>query len=186
MLRGSCRCSIPFFERFPFQKVGALLPRHPSHAFFLAILFAGSTQFPIFAAENNFSALKGFSGPYVITIKGVYLRNKAGEWVKIIEPDRKVDLSREEAVITFFNNAGRVPAGSYKNFRVEFFGEDLKEIHQLYAKNDFEQGILVKKGSFIHVDFDLRLEGKILVEKAKISVDEETRELLSDSLILEV
>ena len=97
-----------------------------------------------------------------------------------------MDLSREEAVITFFNNAGRVPTGSYKNFRVEFFGEDLKEIHKLYAKNDFEQGILVKKGSFIHVDFDLHLESKILVEKAKVSVDEEIRELLSDSLILEV
>ena len=139
-----------------------------------------------FAAENNFSAVKGFSSPYVITIKGVYLENGAGEWVKIIEPDRKVDLSQEEPVLTFFNNAGRVPAGSYQNFRVSFYGEDLKTLHQLTAKSNFEKGIAVKKGSFIHVSFDLRLDEKILVEKAKVTVDEDARELSSDLLTLEV
>lgn len=55
---------------------------------------------------------------FEITILKVELKNEAGEWVKIIEPDRRVDLAQEEAMVAFFNNDGRVPFGSYVNFRV--------------------------------------------------------------------
>ncbi len=138
------------------------------------------------AEENNFSTSNSFSGPYVIIIKGVYLKNDAGEWIKVIEPDRKVDLSREEAVVTFFNNAGRVPAGSYKNFRVDFFSAgDSNSVRKLLSKDDFERVVAVGKGSFIRVAFDLKLEQSLAVEKADLTVGEDERKLLGNSLILE-
>ena len=106
--------------------------------------------------------------------------------MKIIEPDRRVDLSKEAAAVTFFNNTGRVPTGSYKNFRVDFLGRDSGETRKFYSKNDFEKSVLVKKGSFIHVSFDLKLGQKIDVQKADLTVDRDSRQFLSDSLTLEV
>ena len=88
-------------------------------------------------------------------------------------------------MVTFFNNAGRVPAGSYKNFRVDFFTEDLNAVNHLSSKNDFEKSVAVQKGSFIRVAFDLNLNQKIEVKKADLTVGEDSRELLPDSLILE-
>ena len=141
---------------------------------------------PVIAAESNFSVVRNFSGPYVVTIKGVYLKDDAGQWVKVIEPDHRVDLSKEEAVVTFFNNRGRVPTGNYKNFRIEFLGEGAAGVQKIYSAADFKKSVFVKKGSFIHVSFDLRLNKKIEIQKVDVTVDEDNREFLTRSLILEV
>ena len=137
------------------------------------------------AAENNFSPILGNSAPYVITIKGVYLKDGMGEWVKVIEPDRRVDLSQEEPVVTFFNNGGRVPAGEYQNFRVDYLSAEGGSA-KLFSKEDFKKAVAVHKGSFVRVAFNLGLEKNITVKKADLTVDEDHRSLLSDSLTLEV
>ena len=137
------------------------------------------------AAENNFSPIVGNSTPYVITIKGVYLKDGVGKWVKVIEPDRRVDLSQEEPVVTFFNNGGRVPAGEYQNFRVDYLSAEGGSA-KLFSKEDFKKAVAVHKGSFVRVAFNLGLEKNITVKKADLTVDEDHRSLLSDSLTLEV
>jgi hypothetical protein len=40
-----------------------------------------------------------------------------GEWVKVIEPDKAVDLFSEQGKITFFNR-GRIQPGEYINFKL--------------------------------------------------------------------
>ena len=145
------------------------------------------------AADPNFAS-ESFLAPYVIIIKGVYLKNDSGEWIKVIEPDRRVDLSQEEAAVTFFNNAGRVPAGSYKNFRVDFFSAEdpaclpdrQGSARRLSSKNDLEKAVMVNKGSFIRVAFDLQLDKTIAVQSADLAVGEDARKFLADSLSLEV
>ncbi len=113
------------------------------------------------------------------------MKDGMGQWVKVIEPDRRVDLSKEEAVVSFFNNGGRVRAGGYKNFRIDFFDGNLNKARTLSAKNDFEKVIEVKRGSFVYVSFSLVMKERVAVEKARVDVDEDSRELLADSLTLE-
>ncbi len=124
------------------------------------------------------------SEPHVITVKGVYLKDSAGAWVKVIEPDRRVDFSKEEAVVVFFNNLGRVPAGDYTNFRVEFTGNDGIP-KRLSAREDFDGAVAVRKGSFIRVAFGLLLENGIRMQQADMTVDADSRRFLPDTLTLE-
>ncbi len=124
------------------------------------------------------------AGPGTITINGVYLKDGAGKWVKVIEPDRIVDFSKEEATVVFFNNHGRVPAGAYKNFRIDFTGnEGARKL--LSSRRDFDKGVAVKKGSFIRVSFDLAFEKEIEIRQADMTVDADSRTFSSDDLILE-
>lgn len=55
---------------------------------------------------------------YTVTLKKFELKNNTGQWLTVIEPDRSVNLAEEEARISFFNTAGRVPDGNYINFRI--------------------------------------------------------------------
>lgn len=146
-------------------------------------IFAAAALFfcaAAFAAGTDFSPAAS-GAPRAVTIRGVYLKNDAGAWVKIIEPDRRVDLSVEEPVVSFFNNGGRIPAGAYKNFRVDFYGEG-PELRHLRSKDDFEKSVAVKKGSFVRVWFGLAPEGALKVEKAGLTVDADTRELAAETL----
>lgn len=67
---------------------------------------------------------------FVVTLKKVELKNNTGQWITVIEPDRRIDLVNEEASVSFFNNGGRVPPGNYINYRitlsetVSFVGRD--------------------------------------------------------------
>lgn len=54
----------------------------------------------------------------VVTIKSVFLKNLQGDWIKIIEPDKQVDLVSHEAFLSFFNRDGRIPEGKYVNIKI--------------------------------------------------------------------
>ena len=117
---------------------------------------------------------------YVITIENVELMNSTGAWVSVIRPDKRVDLLSTEAAISFFNNTGRVPAGSYENFRIEFFRPDGQKV-RLGAVNKIANPLQVKKGSFIRVWFDLEVTGEqasvLQAKKASVTVDGHTEEM---------
>lgn len=57
---------------------------------------------------------------YTVVLKKLELKNNTGQWVTVVEPDRPVNLAEEEARVSFFNTAGRVPEGHYINFRLTF------------------------------------------------------------------
>ena len=107
--------------------------------------------------------------PYFITLQKLELKKDSGEWVDIVEPDHKVDLRQTEAAISFFNN-GRVPAGSFKNFRLSF--EDHGKNREMSRRQDLEAPFLVKKGSFVNVSFGLDLDNQ-KVKEAHLTVDDQ-------------
>ena len=114
---------------------------------------------------------------YVITIENVELKNSSGQWISVIRPDKQVDLLSTEAAVSFFNNAGRVPAGTYEDFRVEFLKPDGRKA-RLGSLSALEWPLQVKKGSFIRVSFDLEVkagqETLLEAKKAAVTVDERT------------
>ena len=117
---------------------------------------------------------------YVITIENVELMNTAGTWVSVIRPDKRVDLLSTEATVSFFNNTERVPAGSYENFRIDFFRPDGQKV-RLGAGSALANPLQVKKGSFIRVWFDLEVmagqETVLQAKKASVTVDGQTEEM---------
>jgi peroxiredoxin len=108
---------------------------------------------------------------YVITIQKLELKRVDGSWVKIIEPDYRVDLASTEAVVSFFNN-GRVPNADFNNFRINF--EDHGVEKQMTRFEDFRPSLRVKKGSFVRVSFDLDLATK-QVKELRLNVDDAGR-----------
>ncbi len=115
---------------------------------------------------------------YIITIENVELMNSAGQWVSVIRPDKQVDLLSTEAAVSFFNNAERVPAGSYEDFRVEFLRPDGQKV-RLSSSSALERPLWVKKGSFIRVWFDLEAKTgqELRAKKASVTVDGRTEEM---------
>ncbi len=134
------------------------------------------------------SSLRAAGDPDSCTVylKSVQLKKSSGEWITVIDPDKAVDLTKEEAGISFFNNQGRVPEGSYVNFgiilseRVRFSGRDGAHSTQgvvtarldlnrdpssdeatLTAREDFSPPIAVKKGDFLSVWFHWDLGGTV-------------------------
>ena len=107
------------------------------------------------------------AGPYFITIQKLELRKESGEWVSILEPDRRVDLAATEASVSFFNN-GRIPADRFKNFRLSF--EDHGRNVEMTRKKDLEPPFEVKKGSFVNVSFELDLDTQ-KVKETHLTVD---------------
>ncbi len=115
-----------------------------------------------------------------ITIDQVELKNKAGEWVTVVRPDRRLDLTQEEPAVRFFNN-GRIPPGEYTNVRVRFTPDEAprKQLN-LERLEDYAPSLPVKKGDFIGVSFsfDWR-EAKPLstgsIKEVKLIVDEDER-----------
>ena len=113
---------------------------------------------PVFSAE-----------PYFITIQKLELKNDRGEWLTILEPDHRVDLNNTEAAVSFFNN-GRVPPGSFKNFRITY--EDHGKSAEMSRKTDWTPPFQVKNGSFVNVSFKLDLDSK-KVKETHLVVDQE-------------
>jgi hypothetical protein len=99
-----------------------------------------------FSAESHF-----------ITIQKLELKKENGEWLGILEPDHKVDLTNTDAAVSFFNN-GRVPPEKFKNFKVTF--DDQGKKTEMSFKKDLDSSLLVKKGSFVSVSFELEEESK--------------------------
>ncbi len=76
----------------------------------LFVIWAGLKPAPTHAAGDPSSCLA--------TIRSVQLKNTAGEWITVVEPDSRVELvSAEDPGISFVNN-GRVPPGEYSGFRL--------------------------------------------------------------------
>ncbi len=122
----------------------------------------------------------------VVTIKGVELKNVKGEWIMIIEPDRRFDPTQDELGVTLVNN-GRVPAGLYVNFRItvsEFQNRQSKQDETwITLKSDLEPVFRVAPHSFIGVWFHLNWKGDTAssdVKDAVITVDESTQTLTGD------
>ena len=88
-----------------------------------------------------------------ITIDRVELKNSSGEWVTVIRPDRRLDLTQEEPSVRFFNN-GRIPSGNYSNVRVSFTAEEpARKAMTLERKEDYNPPVAIKKGTFVGVTF---------------------------------
>lgn len=122
----------------------------------------------------------------VVTIKKVELKNLKGEWVTIIEPDRRFDPTQEELGVTLVNN-GRIPADPYANFRItlsQFEDRQRKtDEAQITLKSDLEPALRVMPHSFIGVWFHLNWGGDIAssgIRDAAITVDDATQTLQGD------
>ena len=90
---------------------------------------------------------------FFITIDRVELKNASGEWVTVIRPDRRVDLTQQEAVVRFFNN-GRIPAGRYTNVRVSLTEEEGTKKKRIFERSsDYSPSVLIQKGAFVGVSF---------------------------------
>ena len=88
-----------------------------------------------------------------ITLDRVELKNAAGEWVTVLQPDRRLDLMQEEPAVRFFNN-GRIPNGKYSNVRVSFTAEEpVRKMMKLERTKDYKPAVAIKKGTFIGVAF---------------------------------
>lgn len=136
----------------------------------LAILFSST---PAFAA--------------IITVDSFALKNTAGEWVTVIEPDLRVDTERVEPAITFLNSAGRVPPGDYVNLKVAVSPVPRElEAKAFTRRSDFERPFTVKKGSFIRVRFDWDSEKTPpeSVREVSILVDQEEKTILGEEIAL--
>lgn len=142
--------------------------------FFLAFLIAAA-GFPL-----SIAAAESFPAGYVITIENVELKNPSGKWVSVIRPDKQVDLMTTEAAVSFFNTAGRVPAASYDDFRIEFLRPDGKKV-RLGTAEALREPLRVEKGSFIRVWFDLEVlpgqEPSLQAKKAGVTVDGRSEEM---------
>ncbi len=127
--------------------------------------FISTTTHELFAEEI---------APYFVTIQKVELKNAAGEWVTVIEPDKKVDLAQSEPSVSFFNN-GRVAPSRYVNVRVQL------DKGVLVRSEDYEVPLNIKKGSFVNVEFgfDFTKQVKNLsrdnFKQIHVTVDEDER-----------
>jgi hypothetical protein len=120
------------------------------------------------------------AGSFFITIEKVELKSARGEWLTVIEPDRRLDLAEEEPRVTFFNN-GRIPAGDYTNVRLALMAEEAstKKV-TLERKTDYDPPLSIKKGAFVNVSFALDLErasrvSADTVRRVNVTVDQDER-----------
>ncbi len=112
--------------------------------------------------------------PFFVTIQKVELKNEAGKWATVIEPDKKVDLAQSEPSVSFFNN-GRVLPGRYVNVRVRL------DRGVLVRSEDYDKPLNIKKGSFVNVAFSFDLRGQAQglsqdnFKQIHVTVDEDER-----------
>jgi hypothetical protein len=118
--------------------------------------------------------------PFFITIEKVELKNAAGQWVTVIRPDRRLDLTQEEPVIRFFNN-GRIAPGEYVNVRVSLLAEEgtTKPV-TLERASDYAPAVIIRKGTFVGVsfDFDWEREARLSAEtirEVRLTADQDER-----------
>ena len=123
-----------------------------------------------------------FTEPFFVTVERVELKDTAGVWVKIIEPDRRFDLLSEEPVVQFFNNTGRIPAGTYTNVRVTARMDEDPRAVVFGRKLDYETPLAIARGAFVRVRFlfDLESGSRTLDERSvrevHVSIDEDERQ----------
>jgi hypothetical protein len=143
-----------------------------------ALIF--SIIFSLLGALTGYAetAFVGSPSQTVITIKSVELKDCAGRWVLVIEPDKQVDLEKEEPGLSFFNN-GRVSEGSYVNFRLKLLDPSTREIS---ARQDFQKPLEVRRGSFISVWFSLDKKDLRFIEGLELTAGEDTRKLSTGDL----
>lgn len=122
---------------------------------------------------------------FFITLDGVELKNASGEWVTVIRPDKRVDLSQEEPAVRFFNN-GRIPEGEYVNVRVTFTPGAWQEagtrlaprVLKMERGEDYAEPFAIKKGTFVGVSFSFdhpeRLNAEA-VQEVRVTIDQQTR-----------
>ena len=145
----------------------------------LAVLFSLVTLFS--SSSDVFAA--GDPSACVVTIKSVQLQKESGEWITVIEPDRRVDLVNQEPTVSFFNNGRRVPPGNYNNFKIFLLrtikAKDDKGIDVIYeapheeividGNRNFLESAQVKRQSFVSVWFELNLSGLIDHSDSEVS-----------------
>ncbi len=129
---------------------------------------------------------------YLVTVRAVELKSEDGRWVTVAEPDNEVDLSAEEAGLSFFNSHGRIPEGRYVNVRVRFekapragsanWNLSSGRALVLSAGRDMDP-LTVEDGSFIGVWFTLNLEDSS-VKQVSLTVDEDSRTLAGSETVL--
>ncbi|OGW91434.1 MAG: hypothetical protein A3D28_00450 [Omnitrophica bacterium RIFCSPHIGHO2_02_FULL_63_14] len=127
-----------------------------------------------------------------MTVQGIQLKSEDGRWITVAEPDNEVDLSAEEAGLSFFNGHGRIPEGRYVNVRVRFEKAPRPEggnwnlsagrTLTLTAREDLEP-LTVGGSSFIGVWFTLDL-GDSDVKQVSLTVDEDSRTLAGSETVL--
>ena len=128
---------------------------------------------------------------YKVYLKKLELKNHDGRWMTVIEPDRAADLVEEEAKISFFNSAGRVPDGNYINFRLTFEEAEGKRATRIISRKwDIPEPVAVRKGSFIYALAIPVLGGSPLefrsVERVRLTVDERSTDMAADEILIEV
>ena len=131
----------------------------------LAVLASNLSFSPALSAEDLSS--------FAAIISRFELKEKSGGWVTVIEPDRRVDFSRESAEMSFFNN-GRVPPGEYVNFRISFYEKTkipgLSEARSVELAADFSP-LEIKKGSFVYAALVPKPDG---AGELQLTVDEQS------------
>lgn len=102
--------------------------------------------FLFFLSSISYTLSARASEPFFVTIQKVELKDEAGRWMTVIEPDKKVDLAQSEPSVSFFNN-GRVVPGRYVNVRVQL------DRGVLVRSEDYEVPLSIKKGTFVNITF---------------------------------
>lgn len=110
----------------------------------------------------------------VVHLRKFELKNDAGAWVSVIEPDRLVDLAEEQAKVSFFNTTGRVPEGRYVNFRLTLADDTrTNAVFSVTRAADFAEPLAIRKGSFLFADVEPVLETPVRrITEARLTVDE--------------
>jgi len=146
----------------------------------------------------------------VVVIESIELKNSSGQWITVASPDHPVDVVAQEPGFSFFNN-GKVPPGRYVNFRINLSerfkvfilnGKNFRPVPvkfkksvsgekiEIYGTQDFDEPLVVNKGSFIGVWFKLDFHGTIhqaansvyfmppdKIDRVTVTVDEKTKVL---------
>jgi hypothetical protein len=128
-------------------------------------------------------ALAKSPSPRSITIQKVSLSNASGQWKTVVQPDKLVDLDKDEPGLSFFNN-GRVDPGKYLNFEVVFVRTSEGASKRITSRRPLAPPFEVKRGSFIGVWFQLS-ESDLSVEKLEVVVDEAARIFGAEDLLEE-
>lgn len=80
---------------------------------------------------------------YVVIISQVDLKRADGTWVRVVRPDKPVDLALEEARVVFYNGARRPLEGDFVNFRILLEGGVLYRGSAAGRPTDAEEGRIV-------------------------------------------
>ncbi len=147
----------------------------PAFTAFVFLLLVGLLRTVVGYAE---SVPGDLSKQCLVTIQSVHLKNSEGQWIKIIEPDRQIDVVKEEPGLSFFNN-GRVPDGEYVNFKLTVLKEGTME---LFSPEDLRKPLIVKRGSFVGVWFSLDPKEPTRILGLSVTVDQDTRSLANEEL----